>query len=50
MINSVVAKIEHVSHHYGKTVALDDVSIELPAGRMIGVIGPDGVGSLRYWD
>jgi ribosome-dependent ATPase len=44
MTDSVIAKIEHVSHHYGKTVALDDVSIELPAGRMIGVIGPDGVG------
>ena len=44
MTDSVVVRIEHVSHHYGKTVALDDVSIELPAGRMIGVIGPDGVG------
>jgi ribosome-dependent ATPase len=32
------------SHPYGTTVALDDVTIEIPAGRMIGVIGPDGVG------
>ena len=44
MTDSVVVRVEHVSHHYGKTVALDDVSVELPAGRMIGMIGPDGVG------
>src|SRR5262245_45562972 len=44
MTDSVIAKVEHVSHHYGKAVALDDVSIAFPAGRMIGLIGPDGVG------
>jgi ribosome-dependent ATPase len=44
MTDNVIAKVEHVSHRYGTTVALDDVTIEIPAGRMIGVIGPDGVG------
>jgi ribosome-dependent ATPase len=44
MTDSVVAKVEHVSHRYGKTVALDDVTIEIPANRMVGMIGPDGVG------
>jgi ribosome-dependent ATPase len=44
MTDSVVAKIEHVSHRYRTSVALDDVTIDIPAGRMIGVIGPDGVG------
>jgi ribosome-dependent ATPase len=44
MSDGAVAKVEHVSHHYGTTVALNDVSIEIPACRMIGVIGPDGVG------
>src|SRR5262245_58343826 len=44
MTDSVVAKVERVSHRYGTTVALDDVTIEIPARRMIGVIGPDGVG------
>src|SRR5215813_10091700 len=44
MTDSVVAKVERVSHRYGTTVALDDVTIEVPARRMIGVIGPDGVG------
>ena len=42
--DSVIAKVEHVSHRYGKTVALNDVTIEIPACRMIGMIGPDGVG------
>ena len=39
-----VAEVAHVTLRYGKTVALDDISLEFPAGRMIGVIGPDGVG------
>src|SRR6516165_8366664 len=44
MTDSIIAKVERVSHRYGKTVALDDVTIEIPAGRMVGLIGPDGVG------
>jgi ribosome-dependent ATPase len=44
MTDNIVAQVEHVSHRYGKTLALDDVTIEFPAHRMIGMIGPDGVG------
>src|SRR5262245_31476765 len=44
MTDGAVAKVAHVSHRYGTTVALDDVSIEIPARRMVGLIGPDGVG------
>ncbi|MGO9673229.1 MAG: ribosome-associated ATPase/putative transporter RbbA [Methylocella sp.] len=33
-----------VSLRYGPTVALDDVTIAFPAGCMVGLIGPDGVG------
>jgi ribosome-dependent ATPase len=39
-----VARIENVTQRYGKAVALDSVSVELPAGCMVGFIGPDGVG------
>ena len=39
-----VARIEGVTQRYGKAVALDDVTIALPAGCMVGFIGPDGVG------
>ena len=44
MTEAIVARLDGVSHRYGATVALDDVTIEVPARKMIGVIGPDGVG------
>ncbi|WP_201582879.1 ribosome-associated ATPase/putative transporter RbbA [Psychrobacter jeotgali] len=37
-------EISHVSHSYGETVALDDVSFSVPRGATMGLIGPDGVG------
>ncbi|WHZ23821.1 MAG: Ribosome-associated ATPase RbbA [Nitrospira sp.] len=39
-----VVRITNVSLRYGKTVALNDVSLDLPAGKTVGLIGPDGVG------
>jgi ribosome-dependent ATPase len=44
MTDAVVARLENVSHRYGATIALDDVTIDIPARKMVGVIGPDGVG------
>jgi ribosome-dependent ATPase len=41
---SYVARVRDVSLHYGKTVALDHVTLDIPAGCMVGFIGPDGVG------
>jgi ribosome-dependent ATPase len=38
------ARVRRVSHRYGRTVALDDVTLEIPARCMVGLIGPDGVG------
>ena len=38
------ARLAQVTHRYGATTALDAVTLELPAGGMIGFIGPDGVG------
>ncbi|WP_374631905.1 ribosome-associated ATPase/putative transporter RbbA [Ferrovibrio sp.] len=37
-------RFDGVSHRYGKTLALDDVSLIVPAGCMAGLIGPEGVG------
>ena len=37
-------QVERVSHRYGKIVALDAVSLALPMGKTIGLVGPDGVG------
>src|SRR6516165_8950158 len=42
--SGVAASLAGVTHCYGKTVALDNVTLEIPAGRMTGLIGPDGVG------
>ncbi|CAM4392564.1 ribosome-associated ATPase/putative transporter RbbA [Kerstersia similis] len=39
-----VIRICDVHLHYGKTEALKGVTLEIPAGKMIGLIGPDGVG------
>ncbi len=39
-----VARLRAVGLRYGKVAALDGVDLELPAGRMVGLIGPDGVG------
>jgi ribosome-dependent ATPase len=44
MTGEPIARVKAVSHRYGETVALNDVSIDLPSRIMIGVIGPDGVG------
>src|SRR3974390_3532895 len=44
MTGEPIARVKNVSHRYGATVALADVSIDIPARIMVGVIGPDGVG------
>ncbi|WP_321394720.1 ribosome-associated ATPase/putative transporter RbbA [Emcibacter sp.] len=39
-----VAELTGVNHRYGGKYALKDISLSLPAGCMVGLIGPDGVG------
>jgi ribosome-dependent ATPase len=39
-----VASLTHVAQRYGGVVALDSINLDVPGQRMIGVIGPDGVG------
>src|SRR5262245_45543873 len=39
-----VIRLSGVSQRYGDRIAVDGVSLEIPAGQMIGFIGPDGVG------
>lgn len=43
-IAHAVATLDSVRQHYGAATALDGVSVSLPAGCVVGVIGPDGVG------
>jgi len=39
-----VVRLEEVCLRYGKTLALGGITLELPSGCMVGLIGPDGVG------
>ncbi len=39
-----VARLDAVSHHYAASTALDEVTLDIPAGKVVGLIGPDGVG------
>ncbi len=41
-------RVEDVVHRYGSRRALDHVTVALPAGRLIGLIGPDGVGKSTF--
>ena len=42
--SAVVAQLKNVRLHYGKTEALRGLTLDIPAGGMVGLIGPDGVG------
>jgi ribosome-dependent ATPase len=39
-----VVRLRDVGLHYGKAEALHDITLDIPAGVMAGLIGPDGVG------
>src|SRR3954470_3537134 len=39
-----VVSVRGVSHAYGTTRAVDALNLDIPAGCMVGLLGPDGVG------
>ncbi|MFD1260463.1 ribosome-associated ATPase/putative transporter RbbA [Entomomonas asaccharolytica] len=41
---NIVVQVTDVSLRYDKTLALDNISLDIPAQCMVGLIGPDGVG------
>ena len=43
-MSEIVARTTNLSHKYGKVLALDNINLEIPKGKMVGLIGPDGVG------
>jgi len=43
-VTAPVARLRGVTHWYGDLLALDGVTLDIPAGCMAGFIGPDGAG------
>lgn len=43
-MSTSVLSIQHISKHYGAIQALSDVSFEVPAGSIFGILGPNGSG------
>lgn len=43
-VSSPGVSLVHVSLSHGRTLALDDIGLDIPTGCMVGLIGPDGVG------
>jgi len=41
---ATVASVRQVRLRYRDVIALDGIDLDIPAGRMVGLIGPDGVG------
>ena len=39
-----IIQIQHVSKSFGEKVALQDVSLEIPEGKIFGLLGPNGAG------
>jgi ABC-2 type transport system ATP-binding protein len=39
-----IVRTEHLSKHYGHTIALDELDLEINAGEVFGYLGPNGAG------
>ena len=39
-----VVRLVDISLSYGKTLALNNLSLDIPSGKIVGMLGPDGVG------
>jgi ABC-2 type transport system ATP-binding protein len=42
-VDSII-KVNHLSHSYGRKLALDNVTFEVPKGRVFGLVGENGAG------
>ena len=43
-MKEIAVKVENLSVYYGKTPAITDVSLDIPKGEYLGIIGPNGSG------
>src|SRR4030095_14147197 len=40
----LAVEIEHLTKRYGRVTAVDDLSLNIPVGRLFGFLGPNGAG------
>jgi ABC-2 type transport system ATP-binding protein len=43
-MSDAAIRFEHVTKRYGNTLALDDLSFDVPDGQVVGFLGPNGAG------
>lgn len=48
MADEIIIKAEHVRKVYGETVAVNDISLEITAGEIFGIVGPNGAGKTTF--
>ena len=41
---STIVECNHLSHSYGKNLALDNISLKIESGKIVGLFGPNGSG------
>jgi ABC-2 type transport system ATP-binding protein len=44
MTSQVVVSTEHLTKHYGTVIGLEDLTLEVAAGEVLGYLGPNGAG------
>ena len=45
----MLLKVEHLTVHYGKAIAVDNVSLEIAEGSVVSIIGANGAGKSTIW-
>ena len=49
-MNPSAIKVENLTKRFGSKVAVDDLSFEVPRGRVTGFLGPNGAGKTTLYN